>query len=97
MYQISEYHSDRIEAVLNILAKYDIMGIGDYCSKDEYEIEAIEIANRSEITTLEELSLYIKEVFKFWFNEDVNKLLCDEIADDIREQLTLNKSKKKEI
>ena len=50
--------------------KYDIIGVGA-CLDNEYEREAIEITNRVQILSEDKLAQYIRQVFKFWFGEDL--------------------------
>lgn len=52
--------------VYEIVNKYDLIGIA-FVADDEYEPEAIEIANRANILSEDKLAEYIRQVFEFWF------------------------------
>ena len=83
MYQIPEYKIQQINIVLNILNKYDPIGIITLVNKHEYSIEAIDIANRCNILSLDRLAKYIQEVFKFWFEIEVSDEKSLKIAEEI--------------
>lgn len=57
--------------VYKIIEKYDPISIADF-AKDEYKPETIDIANRCYVLTEERLCQYIKEVFEFWFGENLS-------------------------
>ena len=89
-YTISNFNLCKIKIVLDILNIYDPVGMGNLVGENEYEIEAMEIANRSFILCIDELSQYIQDVFKFWYGgEIIDDSICFNIAKDIKAKISL--------
>ena len=57
------------EIVLDVLEKYDPYNLADLCGKEEYDIEAVEIANRVNYDE-KRLADWCKEVFKNWLYDN---------------------------
>lgn len=87
MYQISAYTLNHIKIVLDVLHKYDPIGVATVGNESEYEPEAIDIGNKCSVVTTEYLALYIRDCFNFWFNEKLNLELCEKMAKEIKEKI----------
>ena len=87
MYQISDFILNSIRATLDVLNKYDPMGIATTAGEGEYEMEAIDIGNRANISSVHYLTTYIEKVFLFWFEEVLEKEMCQEMAKEIKEKI----------
>lgn len=73
-----------IEKVTSILHEIDPMGFES--DQGEYEVEAIEIANRSFALDTKQLAWHVKNVFDFWFFKDALRMdTCVKIATRIHE------------
>ena len=91
MYQLSDYVSNNIKITLDVLNKYDPIGIATTVNESEYEMEAIDIGNRAGIITIECLTRYIGEVFLFWFDEAPKAEICLHMALEINERIRSEK------
>ena len=58
MYQLSDYTLNHIKIVLDVLHKYDPIGVATTINESEYEPEAIDIGNKCGMVTTEYLSIY---------------------------------------
>ena len=88
MFQISDFNLKHIEIILNVLNKYDPIGIIILIADNkEYEVEAIDIGIRANVLTLDYLTSHIEEVLYFWFHEHISKKLCLDMAKEIKEQI----------
>ena len=77
----------KYDVVLDILAKYDPVGLADLCGKNEYSIEAIDIANRAGVLEVDDLAEWCKEVFLFWFSKCGNNVNWHDMATEIKEKI----------
>lgn len=74
------------QEIYQVIEKHDPAGIA-WVSEDEYESEAIDIANRANVLSEEELATYIYEVFVFWLTETVikkDKAIYQQMAKEIK-------------
>lgn len=78
----------KVEAINHVLYKIDPIGLAKLgCPKDEYMLEAKEIAKRMRIVNGLKLRNEIFEVFKRNFNEEISKDTCSKIVKDIYSQI----------
>lgn len=88
--------SKNFDKVLNVLNKYDLLGITRY--SDNYYLEAANIADKVEILNEQQLAEHIYNVFQYWFHENIipdknNKVYLD-IAEEIKKNINDNKNRK---
>lgn len=77
----------KYDVVLDILAKYDPVGLIDWCGRNEYSIEAIDIANRADVLEVDDLAEWCKEVILFWFSEYGDSVNWHDMATEIKEKI----------
>ena len=82
-YTISNYILNNIRITLNVLNKYDPMGLATLVGSNEYEVEAIDIGVKAGAITSKYLAECIRESFYFWFSIKIDKEICQKIARDI--------------
>jgi len=86
MYQISGNDLNCIRIILDVLNKYDPMGLATFIGSEEYSIEAIDIAGRASAVE-GYLATYIQDSFWFWFEATLDIDLCLEMAKEIKERI----------
>ena len=86
MYQISDYYLNHIRIVLDVLNKYNPIGLATFVGSTEYEIEAIDIGGRASAAE-GYLATYIQDSFWFWFEATLDIDLCLEMAKEIKERI----------
>jgi len=75
---------NNIEIVLDVLKKHDPYGLADLCGRNEYDIEAKEIAKYVNKLNAEELAEKCKEIFTIWlYPKDINHIWLS-VAKDIK-------------
>lgn len=77
-----------LNEVNEILNKFDPLNLigDDECAKDsnEYDLEAIDIANRAPYIPADKMPEFVKSVFDFWFdNQGITYEMAEAIAEEI--------------
>ncbi len=79
---------EKVDSINHVLYKIDPIGLAKLgCPKDEYMLEAKEIAKRMKTVNGIKLRKEVFEVFKYYFDEKISKKMCSRIVNDIYAQI----------
>ncbi|MFA6852364.1 MAG: hypothetical protein WCR34_04335, partial [Bacilli bacterium] len=81
----------RVDLINRVLYKIDPIGLAKLgCPKDEYMIEAKEIAKRINTVSGYKLRDEVFKVFKYYFDKEISKAICSKIVKEIYSKINFN-------